>query len=198
MTKQEILAHVDHTLLKADADWESIRRLCDEAAENHTASICINPGWVRQAVQYLDGRVPVCTVIGFPLGATSTQAKLAEIRQALEDGCEEFDMVINIGRLKSGDVEYVREEIRALKQAVVDEHVQVDVVRVAGVGREGRVRRVAVARGSQREDLPRALPGSCEEVGEFVRLRAQSAYAVPAGQGRDWQQYSTFPHTITP
>lgn len=125
MTKQEILAHVDHTLLKADADWESIRRLCDEAAENHTASICINPGWVRQAVQYLDGRVPVCTVIGFPLGATSTQAKLAEIRQALEDGCEEFDMVINIGRLKSGDVEYVREEIRALKQAVGDHVLKV-------------------------------------------------------------------------
>ena len=125
MTKQEILAHVDHTLLKADADWESIRRLCDEAAENHTASICSNPGWVRQAVQYLDGRVPVCTVIGFPLGATSTQAKLAEIRQALEDGCEEFDMVINIGRLKSGDVEYVREEIRALKQAVGDHVLKV-------------------------------------------------------------------------
>lgn len=125
MTKQEILAHVDHTLLKADADWESIRRLCDEAAGNHTASICINPGWVRQAVQYLDGRVPVCTVIGFPLGATSTQAKLAEIRQALEDGCEEFDMVINIGRLKSGDVECVREEIRALKQAVGDHVLKV-------------------------------------------------------------------------
>lgn len=129
MTKQEILAHVDHTLLKADADWESIRRLCDEAAENHTASICINPGWVRQAVQYLDGRVPVCTVIGFPLGATSTQAKLAEIRQALEDGCEEFDMVINIGRLKSGDVEYVREEIRALKQ---EKETMCDVVCEAG------------------------------------------------------------------
>ena len=89
MTKQEILAHVDHTLLKADADWESIRRLCDEAAENHTASICINPGWVRQAVQYLDGRVPVCTVIGFPLGATSTQMCIRD-RSVQWVGTEKF------------------------------------------------------------------------------------------------------------
>ena len=118
MTKQEILSHVDHTLLKADATWDAIRTICDEAVQNHTASICINPGWVRQAVEYLGGRIPVCTVIGFPLGATTTQAKIAETKQALADGCEEFDMVINIGRLKSGDVDYVREEIRALKETV--------------------------------------------------------------------------------
>lgn len=118
MTKQDILSRVDHTLLRADATWDEIRTLCDEAVENKTASICINPGWVRQAAGYLDGRVPVCTVIGFPLGATSTEAKLAEARQALADGCSEFDMVINIGRLKSGDVAYVRDEIRALKEAV--------------------------------------------------------------------------------
>ena len=118
MTKQEILARVDHTLLRADASWEEIRALCDEAAEYHTASVCINPCWVKRAAEYLAGRVPVCTVIGFPLGATSTEAKLAEIRQAIEDGCEEFDMVINIGRLKSGDTDYVRDEIRALKEAV--------------------------------------------------------------------------------
>ena len=118
MTKQEILAKVDHTLLKADAGWEDIRRICDEALENSTASICINPCWVERAVEYLGGRVPVCTVIGFPLGATTTAAKVAEAKQALAEGCEEFDMVINIGRLKMGDTDYVRDEIRALKQAV--------------------------------------------------------------------------------
>ena len=105
MTKQEILAKVDHTLLKADAGWEDIRRICDEALENSTASICINPCWVERAVEYLGGRVPVCTVIGIPLGTTTTAAK-------------EFDMFINIGRLKMGDTDYVRDEIRALKQAV--------------------------------------------------------------------------------
>ena len=118
MTKQEILAKVDHTLLKADAGWEDIRRICDEALENSTASICINPCWVERAVEYLGGRVPVCTVIGFPLGATTTAAKVVEAKQALAEGCEEFDMVINIGRLKMGDTDYVRDEIRALKQAV--------------------------------------------------------------------------------
>lgn len=118
MTKQEILSRVDHTLLRADASWDEIRALCDEAAANKTASVCINPCWVKRAAEYLDGRVPVCTVIGFPLGATSTEAKIAEARQALADGCAEFDMVINIGRLKSGDTAYVRDEIRALKEAV--------------------------------------------------------------------------------
>ena len=86
MTKQEILAKVDHTLLKADAGWEDIRRICDEALENSTASICINPCWVERAVEYLGGRVPVCTVIGFPLGATTTAAKVAEAKQALAEG----------------------------------------------------------------------------------------------------------------
>ena len=125
MTKQEILAKVDHTLLKADAGWEDIRRICDEALENSTASICINPCWVERAVEYLGGRVPVCTVIGFPLGATTTAAKVAEAKQALAEGCEEFDMVINIGRLKNGEYDAVREDIRAVKQAVGDKVLKV-------------------------------------------------------------------------
>lgn len=127
MTKQEILSRVDHTLLRADATWDEIRELCDEAVEHHTASVCINPGWVKRAAEYLHGRVPVCTVIGFPLGATSTEAKIAEAKQALADGCEEFDMVIAIGRLKSGDVGYVRDEIRALKEAVGEKVLKVIV-----------------------------------------------------------------------
>ena len=127
MTKQEILARVDHTLLKPEARWQDIQKLCDEAVEYHTASICINPCYVRQAVEYLAGRVPVCTVIGFPLGATSTQTKLFEVKQALADGAEEFDMVINIGALKAGQLGYVEQEIRALKQAVGDKVLKVIV-----------------------------------------------------------------------
>ena len=127
MTKQEILAKVDHTLLKADAGWEDIRRICDEALENSTASICINPCWVERAVEYLGGRVPVCTVIGFPLGATTTAAKVAEAKQALAEGCEEFDMVINIGRLKNGEVEFVEQEIHALKEAVGSHVLKVNI-----------------------------------------------------------------------
>ena len=118
MEKEELLARVDHTLLNPEATWDQVKQICDEAVRFHTASVCINPCYVRQAVEYLAGRVPVCTVIGFPLGATSTQAKLAEAQQALMDGCSEFDMVINIGRLKMGDVDFVRSEIAALKQLV--------------------------------------------------------------------------------
>ena len=114
MTKSELFSHVDHTLLKPDAAWEDIRRLCDEAVENGTASVCINPCWVKRAAEYLGGRVPVCTVIGFPLGAASTAAKVAEAEIALADGCAEFDMVINIGRLKMGDTAFVADEIRAV------------------------------------------------------------------------------------
>ncbi len=127
MNAEELFKKVDHTLLKPEATWEQIQNLCDEAVRFHTASVCINPCYVRQACDYLQGRVPVCTVIGFPLGATTTQAKIAEAQQALADGCSEFDMVINIGRLKMGDIDYVRNEIRALKQAVGEHTLKVIV-----------------------------------------------------------------------
>jgi len=125
MTREQVLSIVDHTLLKADATWEQIKVICDEAVENKTASICINPGFVKKAVQYLNGKVPVCTVIGFPLGATSTNAKVLEAKQALEDGAEEFDMVINISALKDKDYDYVCGEIAAIKAAVGDKVLKV-------------------------------------------------------------------------
>ena len=127
MTREEILARVDHTLLRPEARWEDVRKICDEALEYHTASICINPCYVRQAAEYLAGRVPVCTVIGFPLGATTTRTKIEETKQALLDGAEEFDMVINIGALKAGDLDYVEQEIRALKHAVGNKVLKVIV-----------------------------------------------------------------------
>lgn len=127
MTREEVLARVDHTLLKPETRWQDIRTLCDEALKNHTASVCINSCYVRRAAQYLQGRLPVCTVIGFPLGAMSTAAKVFEARQALADGASEFDMVINIGALKAGEVDAVREEIRAVKAAVGDKVLKVIV-----------------------------------------------------------------------
>ena len=115
-----IMAKVDHTLLKPEATWADIKKICDEAMEYHTASICINPCFVKQAAEYMKGAVPVCTVIGFPLGATDTATKVFEAKTAIENGAEEVDMVINIGRLKAGDVAYVTEEIAAIKKAVGD------------------------------------------------------------------------------
>ena len=125
MTDQEILARVDHTLLKADATKADIRKICEEAMENNTASICINPGFIEYAVGIMGDKIPVCTVIGFPLGAMTTAAKVFEAKDAIEKGAQEVDMVINISRAKDGDFEYITEEIRQIKQAVGDKVLKV-------------------------------------------------------------------------
>lgn len=125
MTQSEILAHVDHTLLKPEASWQQIKTLCDEAVLYKTASVCINPVYAADAVSYLAGRVPVCTVIGFPLGATTQRDKIAQTEFALADGCAEFDMVISIGKLKEGKFDAVQAEIKALKQTVGDKVLKV-------------------------------------------------------------------------
>ena len=128
MTRQEITCHVDHTLLKADASWPQIRTLIEEAAADRTASICINSGYIAQAAAYIrENSLPVniCTVVGFPLGAMSTAAKVFEARQAIADGAVEVDMVIAIGRLKNGEYAFVRDEIAAVKQAIGDKVLKV-------------------------------------------------------------------------
>ena len=125
MTNQEILAMVDHTLLKADAKKEDIKKICEEALENNTASICINPGFIEYAVGILGDKIPVCTVIGFPLGAMTTAAKVFEAKDAIEKGAQEVDMVINISRAKDADWEYITEEIRLIKQACGDKILKV-------------------------------------------------------------------------
>ena len=124
-TKQEIIARVDHTLLKPEATWPQVRALCDEALQYHTASVCINTCYVRQAADYLAGRVPVCCVVGFPLGAMDTASKCFEARTAVENGADEVDMVINIGRLKNREYDAVRQDIAAVKQAIGDKVLKV-------------------------------------------------------------------------
>jgi len=111
----DIARIIDHTLLKPDATPAQIAQLCYEAQKYGFASVCINPGYVALAAQLLAGSpVKVCTVVGFPLGATSTEAKVAETEQALADGATEIDMVINIGALKAGDYELVERDIAAV------------------------------------------------------------------------------------
>ena len=114
---QDILKTVDHTLLKATATWEDIKEICDEAKEMQVASVCIPPAYVKQAKDYLQDKVPVCTVIGFPLGYQTTKVKVAELKDALENGADEMDMVINIAKAKAGLFDEIEEEIRALKEA---------------------------------------------------------------------------------
>ena len=117
MTTEEMLGKVDHTQLKAYATWEDIHRLCDEALEYRTASVCVPPAYIKRIHDTYGDRLNICTVVGFPLGYSVTAAKLAETQQALADGCSEIDMVVNISDVKNGDFDKVETEIRALKDA---------------------------------------------------------------------------------
>lgn len=113
-----IAGFIDHTVLAADATKSKIEKLCAEAKENKFASVCVNSCWVPYCVQLLEGSgVAICTVIGFPLGAMSTDAKAFEAARAVKDGADEVDMVINIGMLKDGEDNYVETDIREVKKA---------------------------------------------------------------------------------
>lgn len=114
----DLARFIDHTLLGAEANADDIDQLCDEAEQYHFASVCINPTWVKRAAANLRGTdVPVCTVIGFPLGATTTEVKAMEARKALRDGAREIDMVINVGALKSGMNDHVYNDISKVVDA---------------------------------------------------------------------------------
>lgn len=117
MKKQEILSKVDHTLLKQTATWEQIKVICDEGAENKTASVCIPPCFVKRAKEYVQGKVAICTVIGFPNGNMTTASKVFETKDAVANGADEIDMVINVGDVKAGDYDKVLGEIKAIKEA---------------------------------------------------------------------------------
>lgn len=117
MNINEILSHCDHTLLLQTATRDEIIALCDDALEYKTASVCIPPCYVKLASDYLKGRVKVCTVIGFPNGNTTSECKAFETKQAVDNGADEIDMVINIGALKDGDTEYVKNDILAVRNA---------------------------------------------------------------------------------
>jgi deoxyribose-phosphate aldolase len=120
---------VDHTLLKPEASESDIRRLCEEAAQYRFASVCVNPTWVKSSACILRGSgVPVCTVVGFPLGASLADVKAYETRRAIFDGAREIDMVINIGALKSGDDCAVEFDIRSVVEAAHEEGVLVKTI----------------------------------------------------------------------
>jgi deoxyribose-phosphate aldolase len=116
MTNQEILSRIDHTVLKSAAAWEDIKKLCDEALAYKTASVCIPPSYVERVYKTYGTGIPICTVIGFPLGYSVTGAKIRETEEALAAGASEIDMVINIGDVKNRDFDKVQEEIKNLKK----------------------------------------------------------------------------------
>ena len=115
MNNQEILSRVDHTLLTPTATWEQVRAICDEGMEFGTASVCIPPRYVKRAADYVGNRLKICTVIGFPNGYSTPEVKVFETEDAIRNGADEIDMVINLGLAKAGDWEGVLEEIKAVK-----------------------------------------------------------------------------------
>ena len=125
MDKKEILKHIDHTLLKAVATWEDIKVLCDEAIKYETASVCAPACYISRIHETYGDKINICTVVGFPLGYSVTEAKVLETRKAIEDGANEIDMVINISDVKNGDLEKVTKEIAALKEACGDKILKV-------------------------------------------------------------------------
>jgi deoxyribose-phosphate aldolase len=115
--KIKLAKYFDHTVLKPEITSADIEKLCSEAAEYGFFSVCVNPVWVKLSKKLLKGsKVDICTVVGFPLGANTTKIKIAETELALEEGAKEIDMVINIGKLKEGDTDFVRKEISKLKK----------------------------------------------------------------------------------
>ncbi|MDD6061228.1 MAG: deoxyribose-phosphate aldolase [Oscillospiraceae bacterium] len=125
MNIQEILSKVDHTVLSTTATWQDIRALCDDGMQYKTASVCIPALYVRQAAQYVQGKLPVCTVIGFPNGYSTTAAKCFETKDAVENGASEIDMVISVGTLKAGEDDAVRRDIEAVRAACKNQVLKV-------------------------------------------------------------------------
>lgn len=125
MTAKEMLGKVDHTQLKAFATWEDIVKLCDEAVEYQTASVCVPPAYIKRIHDTYGDKLNICTVVGFPLGYSAMSAKVAEVEAALADGCNEIDMVVNISDVKNGLFGKAEEEIRTLKQACGDHILKV-------------------------------------------------------------------------
>ncbi len=117
MDKKDIFKMVDHTQLKAFADFNAVKKLCDEAVENQMASVCIPPSYVKRVKEIYKDTLKICTVIGFPLGYNTTEVKVFETKEAIKDGADEVDIVINIGDVKNNDFEKVKAELQSVREA---------------------------------------------------------------------------------
>lgn len=125
MDINNILSHCDHTLLAVDATWNDIRQICDDGMKYKTASVCIPASYVKQASEYVDGKLAICTVIGFPSGYSTSPVKAFEARNAVENGADEIDMVINVGWAKDGRFDDILNEIKEVKSACGDKILKV-------------------------------------------------------------------------
>lgn len=183
MTKNEIMKYVDHTLLLQGATWDDIKAICDDGLKYGTASVCIPPSYVKEAAEYLGGRLAVCTVIGFPNGYNTTKVKCAETADAIENGADEIDMVINIGDLKGGRYDRILEEIKAIKAVCGDKILKVIIetclltdeekIRMCKIVTEAGADFIKTSTGfSTAGATPADIKLFAENVGEGVKIKA--------------------------
>ena len=125
MNIDNILSHCDHTLLAVDAKWDDIKQICDDGMKYKTASVCIPASYVKQASEYVDGKLAICTVVGFPNGYSTSEVKAFEAKNAVENGADEVDMVINVGWVKDGRFDEILNEIKMVKSVCCDKILKV-------------------------------------------------------------------------
>lgn len=139
MDVKEILKRVDHTLLNQVCTFEEIKNLCDEGIEYNVASICIPPSYVKKAKEYVKENLKICTVIGFPNGYSTKETKMFECKDAIKNGADEIDMVVNLGDIKSGEFKTVEEEIKEIKE-ICGEHILKVIVETCFLTEEEKIR----------------------------------------------------------
>lgn len=138
MNKEELFSYVDHTQLKAFATWEDIKKLCEEAIKYQTASVCVPPCYIKRIADTYGEKINICTVVGFPLGYSTTEAKVQEVKNAIADGASEIDMVVNISDVKNGDYDKVEAEIKALRTAAGNKILKV-IIETCYLTREEKI-----------------------------------------------------------
>ena len=186
MEISEILSRCDHTLLLQSATWEEIRALCDDGIQYHTASVCIPPCYVAKAKDYVGDRLPICTVIGFPNGDSTTAVKCFEAEEALRKGANEIDMVIHVGDLKAGNDSAILEEIRAIKRVCGDKILKV-IIETCLLTEEEKIRmcRIVTAAGADyiKTSTGFSTAGATREDVALLRANVGKSVKVKAAGG---------------
>ena len=188
MDIKEILKYVDHTLLKQEATWEQMKVICDDAMKFSTASVCVPPSFVKQCKDYCGNNMKICTVIGFPNGYNTTAVKVFETEDAIKNGADEIDMVINIGWAKEKKFDLIKEEIKAIK-AVCGEKILKVIIETCLLSEEEKIEMCKIvteagadfiktstgfsSAGATREDIKLFS----ENIGENVKMKAAGGIA---------------------
>ena len=188
MEIKEILKYVDHTLLKQESTWEQMKVICDDAMKFSTASVCVPPSFVKQCKEYCGNNMKICTVIGFPNGYNTTEVKVFETEDAIKNGADEIDMVINIGWTKEKKFDLIKEEIKAIKAACGDKILKV-IIETCLLSEEEKIEMCKIVTeakadfiktstgfstaGATREDIKLFY----ENIGENVKMKAAGGIA---------------------